>query len=78
MSDANEYTRKITITLETEDAARALFAYLSTKWNGVKISRTQIIVTEWFNIVDDIWYAICDVDVPDKVLSIQFQRITGD
>ncbi len=76
MSKLNEYTRRITVTFETEDAAHELFAYLCTKWNGVEICGSQVVVTDWFNILEDIWYAICEVDIPDKVLSIQFQRIT--
>jgi hypothetical protein len=78
MSKASEYTRKFTVTLETGAAAHELFAYLCTKWNGVEISEAKVTVTHSFNILEDIWYAICDVDVPDKVLSIQLQRITED
>ena len=76
MNKASEYTRNITVTLETEDTAQELFAYLCAKWDGVEITGNQVKVTDWFNIVEDIWYAICDVDVPDKVLSIQLQKIT--
>lgn len=78
MTEVSEYTRKITVTIETEAAAHTLFAYLCAKWDGVELSGTKVIVTDWFNIVEDIWYAICDVDVPDKVLSIQFQKIVGE
>ena len=76
MSETSEYTRKITVTFETEDAAHELFAYLCAKWDGVEISENRVIVTDWINIVEDIWYAMCEVEVSDKCSLIQIQKIT--
>lgn len=78
MNNVSEYTRKISVTLETKKAAHELFIYLRAKWNGVEISENRVIVTDNFTIIEDIWYAICDVDVPDKVLSMQLEKVTVD
>lgn len=71
----SEYTRKITITFENRESANLLFQHLSVKWRDISLDDINVVVIDSWSIVENLWYAICDVDIPDALVSIKLERI---
>jgi hypothetical protein len=81
MTQLSNSTRKIRITLETELAAQNLYDSLSERFQRVEIRGNQVVIVEYYwNLVEDIWYAICspEVNCPDRLLSIHLEKMVDD